>query len=183
MSDQASGDTYNLNINVPPADGSARIEPDTLVGSSSASLDATAGADSGAEFSKRAGEISRKTKLIAAAVGIGLAIVLVLLGWFLYSLGYGDDSPLERLRDMSIVLSMIFFVIATIVFTAVIAVMAYIALVIKDEAIPAINALTETLVQVKGATEFMTESMARPIIKTSSTVAGWRAAIKTITRK
>ena len=64
---------------------------------------------------------------------------------------------------------------------ALVGVIVWFALRIKDGAVPVFEQLTTTLTRVRGTTEFIGEEAAKPVISFYSRVAGIRALVKTVT--
>lgn len=107
-------------------------------------------------------------------VFIGIAVVL-------YLLGGANQAPLERLRDMSIVFLTLLGIISVLLMGALVGVALWLSLMIKDRVIPLLEQLTAAASRMRGTTEFVSEEVVSPIISAYSTVAGIRAAIRTVT--
>ncbi len=114
-------------------------------------------------------------------VGV-VAVLLIAIIVGLYLLGGDHQAPLERLRDISLVFITIGLVLFVMLMAALVGVMVWLALLIKDRIIPLLEQLTATATRVRGTTEFVSEEVATPIISAFSSVAGWRAMIKTVTK-
>jgi hypothetical protein len=112
----------------------------------------------------------------------GVAVLLIALIVGLYLLGGEDQAPLERLRDISLVFISVGLVLVVVLVAALVGVVVWLALLIKDKIIPLLEQLTATATRVRGTTEFVSEEVASPIISAYSTVSGLRAMIKTVTR-
>jgi hypothetical protein len=112
----------------------------------------------------------------------GVAVLLIALIVGLYLLGGEDQSALERLRDISLVFISVGIVLVVMLMAALVGVAVWLALLIKDKIIPLLEQLTATATRVRGTTQFVSEEVAKPIISTYSTISGWRALIKTVTR-
>jgi hypothetical protein len=112
----------------------------------------------------------------------GVAVLLIGLIVGLYLLGGDHQAPLERLRDISLVFITVGIVLWIMLMAALVGVAVWLALMIKDKIIPLLEELTATATRVHGTTNFVSEEVAKPVISTYSTVAGWRAMIKTVTR-
>lgn len=121
------------------------------------------------------------TKAKGILIGVGALIVFVAIIVGLYLLGGSDQSALERLRDIVIVLMGLISVIITILLLVVAVVLVWVAFAIKDKVIPMLEQLTETTHRVKGAASFVTEEVASPVITFYGNVAKARAMVKTVT--
>ena len=88
-------------------------------------------------------------------------------------------------RDIVIVLSGFWWELAGFFMVALLAALLVVALlirrVIKENAVPAIDSLRESLDNLRGTTEFAGETVASPIIRTYSVVKGVRSGIGAIT--
>ena len=113
-------------------------------------------------------------------VGI-LRVLFIVLTVVLYLLGGSNQSPLERLRDISIIFMTLIGVIVTLLMGALVGVAVWLSLMIKDRVIPLLEQLTATASRMRGTAEFVSEEVASPIISAYSTVAGIRAAVRTVT--
>jgi hypothetical protein len=120
--------------------------------------------------------------LVALAILIGIPVGL-------YFLGGADQSALERLRDIVIVLFGVFLVLSTLLLAALLGALAWLVLTLRgkmvplfDEKIsPLLDTLNDTAGRVKGTTEFMTEEVASPVISFYGTIAKARAMTKVVT--
>lgn len=88
-------------------------------------------------------------------------------------------------RDIVIVFTAVFWLIAGIVMVALAVALLFLVLllrrVIKENAVPAIDALKDSLDNVRGTTEFAGETIASPIIRVYSVVKGVRSGVGAIT--
>lgn len=121
------------------------------------------------------------SKIKGILIGVGALIVFVAIIVGLYLLGDADQSALERLRDIVIVLLGLIAVIITILLLVVAVVFVWVAFAIKDKVIPMLEQLTETASRVKGTASFVTEEVAAPVITFYGNVAKARAMVKTVT--
>lgn len=112
--------------------------------------------------------------------GVLVLVIGIIVG--LYFLGGDQQSPLERLRDISLVFISIGFVLFVLLMAVLAGVGVWLALLIKDNVIPLLEQLTATATRVRGTTNFVSEEVAKPVISTYSSVSGLRAMIKTVTR-
>ncbi|MFL5758754.1 MAG: hypothetical protein ACJ789_03390 [Thermomicrobiales bacterium] len=110
--------------------------------------------------------------------GVGLLVVLVLLSWFLYTLGGADESALERLQAIAVIYVILLFLIVVVLLAGITAALIYLAFQIKDRVIPLLEEATMTAKRVRGTTEFVSEEAVKPIL----TVAGTYAKIRAMQR-
>ncbi|MGB4861288.1 MAG: hypothetical protein WBO97_02410 [Tepidiformaceae bacterium] len=96
----------------------------------------------------------------------------------------GPDSWSEW-RDIVIVLSGLFFVLAGILSVVLVAALIFLVIlvrkVVKDNAAPAIDSLRASLDNLKGTTEFAGETVVSPIIRVYSVVKGVRTGVSAVT--
>ncbi len=87
-------------------------------------------------------------------------------------------------RDIMIVLMGFFWALALLFLAVLMAVLVFLALtlrrILKDNAVPALDSLKGALDNVKGTAEFTGETIASPIIRVYSVVAGVRSGIGAI---
>jgi hypothetical protein len=125
-------------------------------------------------------EGGNRWKLWAILGGVGALIVFGLIIWGLYSLGGADQSPLERLRDISIIFIVLLFLVTVILLAAITAALGYLIFQIKDRVIPLLEELNGTVRRLHGTANFVTEEAVKPIITVASTYAKMRATMKTV---
>jgi hypothetical protein len=123
-----------------------------------------------------------------------LVVILALLFVFgiptgLFLLGDGESSWLERLRDVTIVLMGILWLLIIALLAVMVFVMVWVAFQIKNRVLPMLEDIlvtvkatssetTETVRRARGTVEFVSERVAAPIISSLSTVAKWRATAR-----
>lgn len=117
---------------------------------------------------------------VGLIVGI-LLVIIIGLTVLLYLLGGSNQSALERLRDISIVFMTLMGIIVVLLLGALVGVAVWLSLMIKDRVIPLLEQLTAAATRLRGTAEFVSEEAVSPIISAYSTVAGIRAAIRTVT--
>jgi hypothetical protein len=122
----------------------------------------------------------RKGWLYVIVGGVAALLIAIIVG--LYLLGGDHQAPLERLRDISLVFITLGFVLWLMLMAALVGVAVWLALLLKDKVIPLLEELTATAKRVHGTTNFVSEEVAKPVISTYSTISGWRAMIKTVTK-
>lgn len=110
------------------------------------------------------------------AIG-GTVLALVLFGLIifgLYQLGDDDQSALERLRDIAVILIVLLSLVTVILLAGITAVLGFLAWQLKDRVIPLMEELTGTARRLRGTAEFMSEEAVKPIL----TVAGGYAKMR-----
>jgi hypothetical protein len=120
-------------------------------------------------------------KTQAILIGAVSLVVFIAIIVGLYLLGGSDQSALERLRDITIVLIGLISLIMVILMLVVVAVLVWLVMTIKDKVVPLLETLVETAQRVKGTTDFLTEEVASPVINAYGNVARARAMVKTVT--
>ncbi len=116
---------------------------------------------------------------LLAILLIGIVIVAVCYG--LYQLGGADQAPLERLRDIAVIFLVFQLLLVTVILAGIAAGLVFLILVLKDQVIPLLQELTETVKRLRGTTEFVTEEAVRPIITTAGQIAKMRAMARAVT--
>ncbi len=124
---------------------------------------------------------SIKSKGIIA--GIGALLVFVAIGVGLFLLGDNDQSALEKLRDIAIIIIVLAAVLNVILLAAITAALVFLAFQIKDRVIPMLEELTGTVKRVRGTTNFITEEAVKPIISVAGTYSRIRSMTKTVNGK
>jgi hypothetical protein len=114
---------------------------------------------------------------------IGLVVLFVVLFVVLYLLGSSDQSALEKIMNIAVIFLALSAVLVVLLMGAILGIIVWFALRIKDGAIPVFEQVTETLTRVRGSVEFISEEAAKPVISFASRVAGVRALVKTVTAK
>lgn len=122
-----------------------------------------------------------RTKWYAIGGGVGTLVLLGLLIWGLYSLGNGDQSALERFRDIAVIFVVLLFAITVVLLAAIVAALGYLTFQVKDRIIPLLEELTGTVQRMRGTAEFVTEEAVKPILGVAGTYAKIRAMTKTVT--
>lgn len=121
----------------------------------------------------------------AWAIIIPLVVLAIIIGITvgLYYLGDSESSALEKFRDIMIVYLGFLWVIVVLLLAVLVGVLVWVALMIKDKVIPLLQSIQETMVRVKGTTEFVSEEIVSPIISFSGSVSRARAMSKTLTAR
>lgn len=139
-------------------------------------------------------------RFLGTVVSAAILIVLVYLfvGWIVDGYFDGNIVP-NRLvpdawaapnswsewRDILIVFTFVFWMIAGVVMIAVAAALFLLVLLarrtVKENVVPAINSLKTSLDNVRGTAEFAGETIASPIIRTYAVVKGVRTGLAAVT--
>ena len=111
--------------------------------------------------------------------GVVAVVVLALIIGLLY---WGGEGPFTvRLRDISIIFISLFAVICTVIFAAILGAVLWLVFTIRDQVVPLLQTLTATVRRLQGTTEYLSEQAATPVISVASTLAGLRAATRSVT--
>jgi hypothetical protein len=133
--------------------------------------------------------------VVCAAILIVVAYLL--LSWIVdgYFGGhiYPDDGAISswaapdswsNWRDIVIVIMGLFWALAGLLACILIAILIFLALlvrrVIKENAVPAIDSLRDSLDNVRGTTEFASETIASPLVRAYSVAKGVREGARTM---
>jgi hypothetical protein len=114
---------------------------------------------------------------VAGAIAI-FVIVFALAIWALYQAGGDDQSALERLRDISIILIVLLSLITVLLLAAITAALGYLTFQVKDRVIPLLEELTGTARRIRGTADFMTEEAVKPFLTMAGGYARIRGTIK-----
>ena len=139
-------------------------------------------------------------RFIGTVVSAAILIVLVYLfvGWMVDGYFGGNIVPnrfvpdtwaapnsWSEWRDILIVLTFLFWVIAGILMIAVAVALFFLVVLVrrimKENAVPAIDSLKSSLDNVRGTAEFAGETVASPIIRTYAVVKGVRTGLGAVT--
>lgn len=119
--------------------------------------------------------------ILAAVLGIGVLVLPIIL-LFVQSFP-ADYTWLMAVRDMSIIYASLFMCVGAILFIVMVALIAFIAFMIRDHIVPALEKADDALQTVKGTTTFVSESVVSPIIKVAGAAAGAKAMVQTLMRR
>lgn len=122
-----------------------------------------------------------KWKWWAALAILITLLVVIAIGYGLYQLGGADQAPLERLRDIAVIFLVFQLLLVTIILGGIAAGLVFLIMVLKDQIIPLLTELTETVRRLRGTTEFMTEEAVKPLITAAGQAAKMRAMVRTVT--
>ena len=124
---------------------------------------------------------SIKNKGILAGVVALLVFVLICVG--LYLLGGDDQSALERLRDIAIIIIVFLSMVTVVLLAAITVALILLFNVLKNRAVPILDETTGTLNRIRNTTNFMTEEAVKPLVTVASKYSKMRAMSKVVTGK
>ena len=124
-----------------------------------------------------------KWKWWAIGASVALIVVFVAVVWLLYRAGGADQSTLERLRDIAIILIVLLSMVIVLLLAAITAALGFLTLQVKDRMIPLLEELTGTARRIRGTAEFMSEEAVKPIVTIAGAYARTRATMKTVFRR
>lgn len=124
-----------------------------------------------------------RVALIVVAVVLALLVLLLPIIVLLIQPQGERYLWLVALRDISIIYASLFMCVGAIMFTLMTGLIAYVALLLRDHIVPALEKADDTLQTVKGTTTFVSESVVSPIIKVAGAAAAAKAMAQTLTRR
>jgi hypothetical protein len=96
---------------------------------------------------------------------------------------WGAPDSWSNWRDIVLVIMGVFWAIAGLLAIVLMAVLIFLALlvrrVVKENAVPAIDSLRDSLDNVRGTAEFAGETVASPLVRAYSVVKGVRQGVRT----
>jgi hypothetical protein len=122
-------------------------------------------------------------KWVFIILAVVLVVGVVVLPIVLVFTSPDTSSWLVNVRDMSIIYASLFMCVGAILFIVMTALIAFIAFMIRDHIVPALEKADDALQTVKGTTTFVSESVVAPIIKVAGAAAGARAMVQTLMRR
>ena len=129
------------------------------------------------------------------AIGIPVVTLLIFIGVIIWLwTGGGDATRLEKTRDITIVFLGLGYVLVTMLFAVFVGAFVWLVLMIKDKLLPTLDNLAQTTgtvkdstseiaSRVKHTTDFVTEEVAAPLIKTVGIMTQARTWTKVVTRR
>jgi len=114
---------------------------------------------------------------ILLVVALGLPIFL------LFTQPLPDNNWLVAVRDASIIYASLFMCVGALLFIVMTGLLAWIAFIIKDHIVPALEKVDDTAKTVKGTATFVSESVVAPIIKVAGAASATRAMVQTLVRR
>ena len=109
--------------------------------------------------------------LVVIAALVPLIIVFFVPDW------------IPGLQAASVAYASGFACVGALMFIVLVGLMALFAFQLRTSVIPLLEQATNTIHTVRGTTEFVSESVVQPIIKTAGAVAGARAMVQTLIRR
>lgn len=111
------------------------------------------------------------------AILIVATTILVVVGFIAFLLYVPSATTLGKFRDATIIFIGVIWIFILLLLSVMVAVMVWVALLLRDRAIPLLQEIlenvrdtsgtvSETAKRVKGSTEFVSEEVASPIITT-----------------
>lgn len=116
-------------------------------------------------------------KVIGIIAGLVLIVAIVLV------IIFTPDAPsgkLGNLRDLAVILMSAFSCLGSILFAALIGVLIWIGLIIKNNVTPLLDNAADTARTAKGTAVFVSEGVVTPIIKVAGAAAGVKAAVQSL---
>lgn len=120
----------------------------------------------------------RKLKWWAIGAAVLFVVLSALAIWALYRAGEPEQSTLERLRDVAIILIVALSLITVLLLAAISAALGFLTFQVKDRLIPLLEELTGTARRIRGTAEFMSEEAVKPFLTVAGTYAKMRGAMK-----
>ncbi len=119
---------------------------------------------------------------IAFFVLAAVLVVLAALAPILIAI-FGPNEWIPRMQATAVAYAAAFSCVGSILFIVMTGLLALIAFQLKNNVVPLLEKATDTMQTVKGTTQFVSESVVQPIIKTAGAVAGARAMVQTLVRR
>ncbi|MEO8288931.1 MAG: hypothetical protein ABI670_21155 [Chloroflexota bacterium] len=124
-----------------------------------------------------------KVGFIILAVVLVLAVLLLPIILLFTQSFPANYTWLMAVRDTSIIYASLFMCVGALLFIVMTALIAFIAFMVRDHIVPALEKADDTLQTVKGTTTFVSESVVAPIIKAAGAAAGAKAMVQTLMRR
>lgn len=115
--------------------------------------------------------------------GIATLLIFIVLVVVLYWLGDGDQSALERLRDIAIIFIVLASTLTVVLLAGITVALVFLTIQIKDRVIPLLEEATGTMKRVRGTTNFVTEEAIKPILNVAGNYSRLRTMTRTVTGK
>ncbi|PZS03001.1 MAG: hypothetical protein DLM69_03390 [Candidatus Chloroheliales bacterium] len=111
---------------------------------------------------------------IVIAVVVVLAIIIGVVIWLL------PEPKLPSLAEFSIVVMAAFSCLGSLLFAALVGVLIWIGLLVKNNVTPLLDNAADTARTAKGTAVFVSEGVVTPIIKVAGAAAGVKAAVQSL---
>lgn len=123
-------------------------------------------------------------KVVFMVLG-GILVLVAALAPLLIGI-FADDpnaGPIARMQAVFVAYTSVFACVGSLLFIALIGILALIFFQLKDNIVPLLEKATDTMQTIKGTTAFVSESVVQPIIKTAGAISGARAMVQTLVRR
>ena len=113
---------------------------------------------------------------------LGILLLLALLALVLFAVVAMVNNPVktETIRDIMIIFLAIEFSIISLVLIILIVQLALLTELLRNEVSPILKSTNETLANVRGTSEFLSDNLVRPVVKVNSSFAAMRRALDII---
>lgn len=130
-------------------------------------------------------------KVLGIGIPVLTLLIIVAVIFWLWT-GGGDATRLEKTRDIMIVFLGLTYLLVTMLFAVFVGAFVWLVLFVKDKLLPTLDNIAKTTGTVKESTEeiasrvkhttdFVTEEVTAPLIKTAGVVAQARMWTKVVT--
>ena len=113
---------------------------------------------------------------------LGILLLLALLALVLFAVVAMVNNPVktETIRDIMIIFLAIEFSIISLVLIILIVQLALLTELLRNEVSPILKSTNETLANVRGTSEFLSDNLVKPVVKVNSSFAAMRRALDII---
>ena len=113
---------------------------------------------------------------------LGILLLLALLVGVLFAVVAMVNNPVktETIRDIMIIFLAIEFSIISLVLIILIVQLALLTELLRNEVSPILKSTNETLANVRGTSEFLSDNLVKPVVKVNSSFAAMRRALDII---
>jgi len=111
-------------------------------------------------------------------VFFGILLVLALLAGILFAVVAMVNNPVktETIRDIMIIFLAIEFSVISLVLIILIVQVALLTELLRNEVAPILKSTNETLANVRGTSEFLSDNLVKPVVKVNSSLTALRRA-------
>jgi membrane protein required for beta-lactamase induction len=116
---------------------------------------------------------------------LGVLLLLALLAGVLFAVVAMVNNPVktETIRDIMIIFLAIEFSIISLVLIILIVQLALLTELLRNEVSPILKSTNETLANVRGTSEFLSDNLVKPVVKVNSSFAAMRRAFDILRRR
>ena len=113
---------------------------------------------------------------------LGILLLLALLALVLFAVVAMVNNPVktETIRDIMIIFLALEFSIISLVLIILIVQLALLTELLRNEVSPILKSTNETLANVRGTSEFLSDNLVKPVVKVNSSFAAMRRALDII---